>query len=133
MCFPFFYSLKIFSDKNSLTNFIFSFIMIIVSAIWVNITPSFKDSNNEYPFSYYIICLLINAVHSIFIYTIFVAPSAFFAKVSDKKIGGTYMTFLNTLSTLGKYSLILNKIDIKSTPFVTYRCELAYHISILLC
>ena len=107
--------------------------MIIVSAIWVNITPSFKDSNNEYPFSYYIICLLINAVHSIFIYTIFVAPSAFFAKVSDKKIGGTYMTFLNTLSTLGKYSLILNKIDIKSTPFVTYRCELAYHISILLC
>jgi PAT family acetyl-CoA transporter-like MFS transporter 1 len=79
--------------------------MIIVSAFWVYITPSFKDSNNEYPFIFYIYCLIINAVHSIFIYTIFVAPSAFFAKISDEKIGGTYMTFLNTLSTLGKYFL----------------------------
>ena len=76
--------------------------MSIVCAVWVYVTPSFKDSNNEYPFSYYIICLLINAVHSIFIYTIFVAQVSFFAKVSDKKIGGTYMTFLNTMSNLGK-------------------------------
>jgi PAT family acetyl-CoA transporter-like MFS transporter 1 len=76
--------------------------MSVVCAIWVYVTPLFKDSNNEYPFNYYIICLLINAVHSVFIYTIFVAQVSFFAKVSDKKIGGTYMTFLNTMSNLGK-------------------------------
>ena len=31
----------------------------------------------------------------------FVAIMAFFAKVSDPVIGGTYMTFLNTISNLG--------------------------------
>jgi PAT family acetyl-CoA transporter-like MFS transporter 1 len=32
----------------------------------------------------------------------FVSQMAFFAKVSDPKIGGTYMTLLNTLANLGK-------------------------------
>ncbi len=76
--------------------------MGVVCAVWVYLTPFFKDSNNEYPFYYYVICVLINAVHSVFVYTIFVAQVSFFAKVSDKKIGGTYMTFLNTMSNLGK-------------------------------
>ena len=67
--------------------------MIVLSAFWVYITPWFKDSNNEYPFIFYIYCLIINAIHSIFIYTIFVAPSAFFAKISDEKIGG--INFIN--------------------------------------
>lgn len=31
----------------------------------------------------------------------FVASMAFFAKVSDPAVGGTYMTFLNTLCNLG--------------------------------
>ena len=31
----------------------------------------------------------------------FVAVMAFFAKVSDPAVGGTYMTFLNTMSNLG--------------------------------
>jgi len=31
----------------------------------------------------------------------FVASMAFFAKVSDPAVGGTYMTLLNTLSNLG--------------------------------
>lgn len=34
-------------------------------------------------------------------YCMFVASMAFFAKVSDPKSGGTYMTLLNTLSNLG--------------------------------
>jgi PAT family acetyl-CoA transporter-like MFS transporter 1 len=32
----------------------------------------------------------------------FVSQMAFFATVSDPKIGGTYMTLLNTLTNLGK-------------------------------
>lgn len=31
----------------------------------------------------------------------FVASMAFFAKISDPAVGGTYMTFLNTLCNLG--------------------------------
>lgn len=34
-------------------------------------------------------------------YSMFVSIMAFFAKVSDPVIGGTYMTLLNTLSNLG--------------------------------
>ena len=71
----------------------------------VYITPQFKEANNEYPLSYYFICLIINAIHSIFAYSMFVSMGSFFAQISDKSIGGTYMTFLNTLSNLGKYIL----------------------------
>merc|ERR1712127_558192 len=39
--------------------------------------------------------------HSIFAYTMFVSQMAFYAQISDKSIGGTYMTLLNTLSNLG--------------------------------
>ncbi len=72
-----------------------------VSCVWVYMTPYFKDSKNDFPFYYYLICLLINACHSIFAYSMYVAVICFFARISDKKIGGTYMTFLNTLSNIG--------------------------------
>jgi PAT family acetyl-CoA transporter-like MFS transporter 1 len=32
----------------------------------------------------------------------FVSQMAFFAQISDPKIGGTYMTLLNTLGNLGR-------------------------------
>lgn len=35
------------------------------------------------------------------VYSMFIAVMAFFAKVSDPRSGGTYMTLLNTLSNLG--------------------------------
>ena len=75
--------------------------MGLVVAGWVYITPLFKDENNEYPLYYYVVCMLINMVHTIFTYTMFVSQMAFYAQISDKSIGGTYMTFLNTLSNLG--------------------------------
>lgn len=34
-------------------------------------------------------------------YSMFVAIMAFFARISDPAVGGTYMTLLNTLSNLG--------------------------------
>ena len=37
----------------------------------------------------------------VFLYCMFVAIMAFFAKVSDPAVGGTYMTLLNTLTNLG--------------------------------
>lgn len=73
----------------------------IVVMLWVYATPFFKDSNNDYPFYYYILCFFISVLHSIFVYAMFVSQMAFFSRISDKKIGGTYMTFLNTISNMG--------------------------------
>jgi hypothetical protein len=92
---------------------ILSFLRIISGigvAFWVYVTPLFKDSNNEYPFYYYIVCLFITSIHSIFTYAMFVSQMSFFSKISDKKIGGTYMTFLNTISNMGYYYIYSNKI-----------------------
>ena len=33
----------------------------------------------------------------------FVSQMAFFARVSDARVGGTYMTLLNTLANLGEH------------------------------
>ncbi len=79
----------------------FRLIMGLVVAAWVYATPLFKDTNNSYPFYYYVLCLFINIAHTIFSYSMFVSQMSFYAQVSDKSIGGTYMTFLNTLSNLG--------------------------------
>ena len=38
------------------------------------------------------------------LYSMFVSAMAFFARVSDPLIGGTYMTLLNTLSNLGNHN-----------------------------
>ena len=75
--------------------------MCIVGAIWVFMTPSFKISNNEYPFAYFFYLLFINAVQSIFFVPINFTPASFYAKISDEKIGCTYMTFLNAISAFG--------------------------------
>lgn len=80
----------------------FRLLMGVFGALWIYYTPLFKDVNGEYPIYYFVCCLLINSVQSIFTYSMFVSQMAFFAKVSDKRIGGSYMTFLNTVTNLGK-------------------------------
>lgn len=79
----------------------FRLFMGLVVAGWVYATPYFKDENNEYPFYYYVICVVVNMAHTVFAYTMFVSQMSFYAQISDKSIGGTYMTLLNTLSNLG--------------------------------
>ena len=69
--------------------------------VWIYYTPAFKDENGVFPIYYYVACLLINAAHSVFIYSMFVSQMSFFAQISDKNIGGTYMTFLNTITNFG--------------------------------
>jgi PAT family acetyl-CoA transporter-like MFS transporter 1 len=71
-------------------------------AIFVYFTPSFQSPNKTFPWYYYTIAVGIYSIHQIFLYNMYVSQMAFFAKVSDPKIGGTYMTLLNTLGNLGK-------------------------------
>jgi MFS transporter, PAT family, solute carrier family 33 (acetyl-CoA transportor), member 1 len=72
-------------------------------ALFVYFTPSFQNYNRTFPWYYYALAVLIFATQQIFVYTMFVSQMAFFAYVSDPKIGGTYMTLLNTLTNLGAF------------------------------
>jgi len=50
---------------------------------------------------YYVLMIFISAVHRAVLYGMFVAIMAFFARISDPVVGGTNMTFFNTLANLG--------------------------------
>ena len=75
--------------------------MTVILALWVFFTPYFKDSNNEYPISFFLIYAVINGIYSLIFSTLTLAKANFFTQISDKTIGGTYMTLLNTVSNLG--------------------------------
>ncbi|CAF0992405.1 unnamed protein product [Rotaria sordida] len=59
----------------------FRLILGVIMAIFVYYTPIFQNYNKTFPWYYYTLAIIIY--------------------VSDPKIGGTYMTLLNTLSNLG--------------------------------
>ncbi|CAD5217386.1 unnamed protein product [Bursaphelenchus xylophilus] len=75
--------------------------MGIVFAGLVYWTPHFRLPNGEYPYTYYGIWIGAFYLNQIASYCYFLSLMAFFAQISDPKIGGTYMTLLNTLSNLG--------------------------------
>ncbi|XP_046391387.1 acetyl-coenzyme A transporter 1 [Ischnura elegans] len=72
----------------------------LLAAFIVWITPSLIH-NGSVPSYYYILLLASYSFHQVAVYSMFVAVMAFFARVSDPAVGGTYMTLLNTLSNLG--------------------------------
>lgn len=71
-----------------------------IAPIIAYFTP-FIIAGGEVPVYYYILLIVNYGIYQIFLYCMFVAVMAFFAKISDPAVGGTYMTFLNTLSNLG--------------------------------
>ncbi|KAF7992891.1 hypothetical protein HCN44_005235 [Aphidius gifuensis] len=72
----------------------------LLAALLVWVTPLFVQ-NGVVPIYYIFILLGIYVFYQIAASSMFVASMAFFAKVSDPAVGGTYMTFLNTLCNLG--------------------------------
>lgn len=76
---------------------IFGFIFPLV----VYVTPFFRSAAGIFPLHYYVLLILVYGLHQITVYCIFVSLMAFHASVSDPKIGGTYMTLLNTITNLG--------------------------------
>lgn len=75
--------------------------MILIYCLWIYITPSLKI-NNEFPAYYFVVLCIFNIVDYSFWYGISLSQVSFFARISDEVIGATYMTFLNTMSNLGK-------------------------------
>lgn len=75
------------------------FSMLASAIVWL--TPLTLSAAGEVPVYYYVLLLLEYACYQVFLYSMFVAVMAFFAKISDPAVGGTYMTLLNTLCNLG--------------------------------
>lgn len=111
-------------------------------------TPSVKLPDETFPFYYYVVLVLVYALHQITVYSMFVALMAFHAAVSDPSIGGTYMTLLNTIANLGgnwpsTTSLwLVDKLTIESCTQVCTKIESAVnstvpiseeHVSNLIC
>uniref|UniRef100_A0A6B2E495 Putative acetyl-coa transporter n=1 Tax=Phlebotomus kandelakii TaxID=1109342 RepID=A0A6B2E495_9DIPT len=72
----------------------------VVAAGVVWITPAFL-TNGQFPVYYYVMLIINYGLYQITLYSMFVAVMAFFARISDPAVGGTYMTLLNTVSNLG--------------------------------
>ena len=73
--------------------------LVYMWIVWA--TPSFQQLDGEFPLFYYLMIVGVYMVHQVFLYSMFVSIMAFFARISDPAVGGTYMTFLNTLTNLG--------------------------------
>jgi hypothetical protein len=58
---------------------------------WCFLTPYFKSADNSFPFYYFLLCVVISGLNSSMVTTHSVAQVAFFTRVSDKTVGGTYM------------------------------------------
>lgn len=119
-----FCNLIFFFYKNLTT--ILRMVFTIVLAIWVYITPSFKDLNGRYSFNYFMIYILLNSVYSLIFSSMGLFKTAFFTHISDKKIGGTYMTLLNTIANIGVHwpmTLALYLIDVFSQKACMYQTE----------
>lgn len=74
----------------------------IFAGLIVAIAPlTIRSNDGIVPIYLYVILVVNYAFYQIFLYCMFVAVMAFFAKISDPAVGGTYMTLLNTICNLG--------------------------------
>lgn len=105
---------------------------IFAALVWW--TPSFKQPEGDFPLILYAIWVVAYCFHQVASYCMFVSMMAFNAQISDPKIGGTYMTLLNTLNNLGgnwPVTLILSLTDYftfkncvaKGTKSILYSCN----------
>ncbi|XP_012567090.1 acetyl-coenzyme A transporter 1 isoform X1 [Hydra vulgaris] len=82
----------------------FRLVMGLVFAALVYWTSTFSNTNTEgFPYYYYGIILFAYAMHQLFLYTMAVTMMTYTVKLSYSEhcIGGTYITFMNTMANLG--------------------------------
>ena len=73
----------------------------ILAMALLAVAPDFKSYADTMPMTFMVLLFTVSVIHSIVSTAMFVAIMAFFAKISDPSIGGTYMTLLNTITNLG--------------------------------
>lgn len=79
----------------------FKLTMVLICCTFIYFIPNYQNSAGEYEYDFYLMCLLIFGVSTLIDLTRSMTMMSFMARVSDESIGGTYMTFLNTISNLG--------------------------------
>ncbi|CAF1360381.1 unnamed protein product [Didymodactylos carnosus] len=94
------------AGPKPLNTFIYSYIPRLVAcilvAIFVYVTSLFQILNSKsFHWYYYLIAIILLGINEALVYAMIVSLVSFFANVSDPKIGGTYMTLLNTIVNLG--------------------------------
>lgn len=82
-------------------------------------TPILIKSNGvvNVPTYYYLILVFICIVHEILAFTMYLFTLGFFSRICDKRFGGTYMTMLSTIASIGwvlSNTLALRMIDVLS-------------------
>lgn len=75
--------------------------MTVVLTFWVYYTPMFRDDHGHYPFNYFFFYIVLNGFYALIFSTQALSKTAFFTQISDKTIGGTYMTLMNTVANIG--------------------------------
>ena len=73
----------------------------MLSCLFIFFLAHFKHPNGDLTWYFYLAYFVNQGLGTIMNITLFLAGVSFYAKISDKKIGGTYMTLLATLSNLG--------------------------------
>ncbi len=77
------------------------FIIDLLLAIFIYVTPYFKSpSSDDYPFYYYLIFTIARAAHYSNDTAIGRSIDAFFAQIIDVRIAATYMSLLSTMMSL---------------------------------
>jgi len=85
-----------------LGSFPFRLFFCLILTLMVYVTPMLQLEEGGFPTFYYVLVIGVFALHRVALYAMFVAVMAFFARISDPAVGGTFMTFLNTLTNLGQ-------------------------------
>ncbi|KAF2361569.1 Acetyl-coenzyme A transporter 1 [Trinorchestia longiramus] len=76
-------------------------LMGLVFAAVIYVTPQFADEQGVYHTPYYVLIVFVFMLNQVALNCMFVAVMAFFSRISDPSVGGTYMTLLNTFTNLG--------------------------------
>jgi PAT family acetyl-CoA transporter-like MFS transporter 1 len=74
---------------------------VILGVIFVAVTPSSKNDNNEFSSWYFVLYMTIQSIRYCIGSIEYLAVGAIFTRVADPDIGGTYMTLLATINNLG--------------------------------
>ncbi|CAL2031087.1 unnamed protein product [Caenorhabditis brenneri] len=105
---------------------------VFAALVWW--TPHFRMPDGSFEYSVYFVWITGYIFHQLATYSMFVSMMAFIAQISDPRIGGTYMTMLNTLNNLGgnwPVTVVLSVTDwftykdcvVKGTKDVLYACN----------
>lgn len=79
----------------------FRLIFSVCAIVIVWFTPTMISETGEAPYILLVILFTYNIIYDTCVNSMYLGMTAFFAKVSDPRVGGTYMTLWNTVDTLG--------------------------------